>query len=111
MKKTVEKEKNAELAGAQALGEPRRASWLGLLLVRLILTVVFKVFYRLRIEGKEKIPADGPVIIAPNHVSYLDPLLAGYAVPIKRRVRSMAWDQLFRVPVLGSVMRWLGRSP
>jgi 1-acyl-sn-glycerol-3-phosphate acyltransferase len=103
--------KTEELAGAEALGEPRHASWLGILLVRAVCAVLFGIFYRLQIRGKENIPAGGPVIIAPNHVSYLDPLLAGYGVPIRRRVRSMAWDALFRIPVQGTMMRWLGAFP
>ena len=111
MGKTSDTGTSKALAGAEALGEPRHASWLGIFLVRAICAVLFIVFYRLRIRGKENSPADGPVIIAPNHVTYLDPLLAGYGVPIRRRVRSMAWDALFRIPVQGSVMRWLGAFP
>jgi long-chain acyl-CoA synthetase len=37
--------------------------------------------FRLRIEGLERLPSEGPFVIAPNHNSYLDPLAVGAALP------------------------------
>lgn len=53
----------------------------------------------LRVHGREKVPLEGPLIIAPNHCSYLDPPLVGVAVP--RICHSMSKEELFRVPLLG----------
>lgn len=70
-----------------------------------ILRVLFSVEY----QGVENIPTSGPVIIAGNHPSYLDPVLIG--LPVKRKIRFMAWDALFRVPVLGWIISALGAFP
>src|SRR5262249_38285552 len=51
----------------------------------------------------------GPVIIAGNHPSYLDPLLI--SLPLDRRVFFMAWDRLFKIPVLGTLLRAYGAFP
>jgi 1-acyl-sn-glycerol-3-phosphate acyltransferase len=36
-----------------------------------------RVWFRLRIEGREQVPATGPVLLVANHASYLDPPLVG----------------------------------
>lgn len=68
-----------------------------------ILYVFFRVFYRLEIIGQENIPKEGGVIIASNHVSYLDPPVLG--VSINRRTTFMAREGLFRIPVLGTFVK------
>jgi 1-acyl-sn-glycerol-3-phosphate acyltransferase len=57
-------------------------------------------FFRTRSSGAEKVPYHGPVIIAPNHSSFMDHFFAGAF--IRRRVRFMAKSQLFNPP-----MQWL----
>jgi 1-acyl-sn-glycerol-3-phosphate acyltransferase len=74
-------------------------------LLRPWLRVVFSLEYR----GLENIPHSGPVIIAGNHPSYLDPVLV--ALPVERPIRYMAWDALFKVPLLGQVIKALGAFP
>ena len=56
--------------------------------------LIFKIFFRLEIIGKENIPKKGGFIIASNHVSYLDPVVIGGAV-LPRRVSFMAKADLF----------------
>lgn len=70
---------------------------------KLILYIFFRVFYRLEIIGQENIPEKGGVIIASNHVSYLDPPVLG--VSIKRRTTFMAREGLFRIPILGTFIK------
>jgi 1-acyl-sn-glycerol-3-phosphate acyltransferase len=65
-----------------------------------------RVLWRARVFGSENVPAAGPLIVACNHVSYLDPPLLGSFCP--RRISYMAKKELFTVPVLGSVIRALG---
>jgi 1-acyl-sn-glycerol-3-phosphate acyltransferase len=60
-------------------------------------------------EGVERVPATGPIIFTPNHVTYLDPIWV--SVPIGRRIHYMAWDAIFRVPVFSSVLRTFGAFP
>ncbi len=68
-----------------------------------------RVLRRFRVVGAELVPAAGPLIIACNHVSYLDPPTLGAACP--RPVLYMAKVELFRIPVLGPLIRALGAFP
>ena len=68
-----------------------------------------RLYWRIRLEGTQHIPADGPLIIAPNHVTYADPVLVW--LPIRLRVHFMAWDALFDVPVLSWLIRRLRAFP
>lgn len=65
----------------------------------LIIRLIFRINGGLDIKGRENIPLEGGVIIAFNHISFLDPLLAGAAIP--RRATFMARRELFNYPVLG----------
>ncbi|HET7295047.1 MAG TPA: lysophospholipid acyltransferase family protein [Vicinamibacteria bacterium] len=79
---------------------------------RLLLPFVdalFRVWFSFECEGEENLPAQGPAVVAANHPSYLDPLLL--SVRAKRPIRFMAWDALFKVPVLGAAMRAFGAFP
>jgi 1-acyl-sn-glycerol-3-phosphate acyltransferase len=64
------------------------------------------------IEGAHRIPTSGPVVLASNHVSYVDPLtLAWVADSRGRHVRYLAKDELFEKPVLGSLLRAAHQIP
>lgn len=75
----------------------------------LLLHAVFRVLFTLEYYGAEHIPATGPVVIAGNHPSYLDPVLISISAP--RRVYFMAWDALFKVPLLGYLIHKFGAFP
>jgi len=49
------------------------------------------------------------MIVAPNHVSYFDPLWV--SIPIDRPLRYMTWDRMTRLPLLGPLMRAYGAFP
>jgi acyl-[acyl-carrier-protein]-phospholipid O-acyltransferase/long-chain-fatty-acid--[acyl-carrier-protein] ligase len=57
--------------------------------VRMVFLLLFKVLYRLRVRGLENIPAQGPAILACNHVSFLDGAIPMTVIP--RRMRTIAW--------------------
>lgn len=81
-------------------------------LYRAIVTVFagyYHLFYRLRVEGREYVPRQGPVILFANHGSWNDIPLLAIAAP--RPVRYMAKAELFRIPVLGRIFRYLGAFP
>lgn len=61
------------------------------------------------VRGVENLPAEGPVIVTANHVSYWDPVVVGCA--LSRQVFFMAKAELFRFPVFAAVLRWLGAFP
>ena len=71
--------------------------------------VVFHTLWPLRIEGAEYVPGKGAGIIVCNHLSMIDPFVIGYAA--KRLVNFMAKQELFRIPILGPVLRKLGAFP
>jgi 1-acyl-sn-glycerol-3-phosphate acyltransferase len=54
---------------------------------------VFKVVFRVRVVGKERVPTQGAYIVAPSHRSILDVPFAAYVTP--RTVRFLAKDDLF----------------
>jgi 1-acyl-sn-glycerol-3-phosphate acyltransferase len=64
---------------------------------RVLLTLYSWVFFRVRGIDPENVPAAGPVILAPNHFSFLDHFFLGVA--IRRKVRFMAKSQLFKPPM------------
>jgi 1-acyl-sn-glycerol-3-phosphate acyltransferase len=71
-----------------------------------------RFWFRLDHEGLDRIPPDGPVIVACNHISYLDPLTNGEAVVrAGRRPRFLAKRELFEIPVIGTVLRGAGQIP
>lgn len=68
-----------------------------------------RIYWRIRLEGTQHIPATGPLIIASNHVTYADPVLVW--LPIRLRVHFMAWDALFDIPVFSWLIRRLRAFP
>lgn len=65
-----------------------------------------KLIYRLTVEGKENIPKTNEYIIAPNHLSTLDPPMVASVFP--RPVAFMAKKELFENPILNWWLNWLG---
>ncbi|HET8757319.1 MAG TPA: lysophospholipid acyltransferase family protein [Solirubrobacteraceae bacterium] len=68
--------------------------------VRIATTLHAWIFFRARGIAADKVPARGPVILAPNHFSFMDHFFMGVA--LRRKVRFMAKSQLFRPP-----MEWI----
>ena len=67
------------------------------------------IFFRLRIEGMENIPADGPFVLISNHQSFLDPIFCGSHV--KRRMHFLARHTLFKNKFLGGLITSVGTIP
>lgn len=76
---------------------------------RAIVRVLSRVCFRWRIHHVGRVPATGPIIIASNHVSYLDPPLIGSA--IERTVHPLARKTLFSIPLFGALIRQLNALP
>src|SRR5918992_2332863 len=65
---------------------------------------------RWRLEGIERIPANGPVLLASNHISYFDPVAIGFlADRAGRRVRFLAKAELFEKRFMAAVLRRMGQ--
>jgi 1-acyl-sn-glycerol-3-phosphate acyltransferase len=66
-------------------------------LVRIVMSLIAWIFFRVRGVHPERVPAVGPVILAPNHFSFLDHFFLGVA--LRRKVHFMAKSQLFKPPL------------
>ncbi|MCM3315959.1 1-acyl-sn-glycerol-3-phosphate acyltransferase [Rummeliibacillus stabekisii] len=68
-------------------------------------TVVFNVLkpiYRMEVIGKENFPEEGGILLCSNHIDNLDPPMVGICSP--RPVNFMAKEELFKVPILKSIL-------
>lgn len=70
---------------------------------------ISQIFFGMRAEGDENIPMTGPIIVAVNHQSYLDPPFT--SVMIKREMHFFAKQELFGVFGLGRLISNLNAIP
>jgi acyl-[acyl-carrier-protein]-phospholipid O-acyltransferase/long-chain-fatty-acid--[acyl-carrier-protein] ligase len=63
-------------------------------LARFLLWLATHTLYRIRIEGSQNVPQQGPALLVCNHMSFVDGLLVGACV--QRFVRFMAWSGFFK---------------
>jgi 1-acyl-sn-glycerol-3-phosphate acyltransferase len=77
--------------------------------IRWLCLQVFRLLWRFRTYQRANVPADGAVILACNHVSYLDPVALG--IGVARPVTYLAKKELFAIPVLGPIIAKLGAYP
>ena len=77
--------------------------------VRSLVRFVLWPYFRTRVVGRQHIPADGSVILAPVHRSNLDSLMLSPLT--RRRLRALAKESLFELPPLGWVIASLGAFP
>ena len=75
----------------------------------LVVFPLFRGLLRGRTSGNALVPLQGPLVVVANHGSHLDPPLLGHA--LGRPVSFMAKAELFRVPILGAIIRACGAYP
>lgn len=73
-------------------------------IMRLIAWVLVSLIYRVRHQGLENIPEEGPAVLVCNHVSFVDPLIIGSR--IRRPVRFVMYYKIYQVPL----MKWLFKA-
>jgi 1-acyl-sn-glycerol-3-phosphate acyltransferase len=66
---------------------------------------------RLRTEGLDAVPREGPLLVVPNHDSQWDPILVGLAIRPARRLRFLARASLWRIPGLRPLLGAMGQIP
>ena len=93
---------------AHALSRKRGTSWV-YETARFVLTPIAAVWYRFKVTGREYVPAEGPVIIAPNHKSFYDSFFIGLATT--RHLHFMAKTELFEGKKTARRLSGLGAFP
>ena len=86
---------------AGSSGRPYRAAGV-------VVKPLMRAWFRMRVEGAAHVPPNGPLILASNHRSNMDPVLLAAAV--RRPVAFMAKAELFVWP-LGTILRLIGQFP
>lgn len=96
-------------------GKPKAARSEKTFVFRFLAGIVLPFMYlvgRYRIQQGENLPLTGPVVVAPNHYSEIDPLVVGLAIwKLGRSPRYLGKASLFSVPVLGWFLRKSGQIP
>ena len=73
-----------------------RLGWLGF-------RALYRFYFRWHVFNAERVPQSGPVILASNHASFLDPPLVGSG--LQRSINYLARESLFRFPGIGALLR------
>jgi len=79
------------------------------LVSKLFVLPIYKFAFNGHLKGKENIPKKGSFIMVSNHGSLLDPPLLGHA--LGRNISFMAKAELFKVPLLGFIIKACGAYP
>jgi 1-acyl-sn-glycerol-3-phosphate acyltransferase len=96
-------------AGPPALLRTPKPSLTYRLISYLLVFPIFRFLFRGRTAGNTNVPPEGALVVVANHGSHLDPPLLGHA--LGRPVAFMAKAELFRVPLLGTIIRACGAYP
>jgi 1-acyl-sn-glycerol-3-phosphate acyltransferase len=99
-------DKPSATAGGPARAPERRRFYR---LCQGVLRPLFRLCFGYERHGLERVPEDGPVLLAANHASFLDPPLVGTAV--RRPTCFMARASLFKPPLFGRLIRALNAFP
>src|SRR3954468_22734657 len=66
---------------------------------------------RMEVTGLDALPASGPVLLAGNHDSKMDPVTVGVAARKRRQIRALAKSTLWQVRGLGPLLNGMGQVP
>jgi 1-acyl-sn-glycerol-3-phosphate acyltransferase len=66
---------------------------------------------RLRVEGVDSLPAEGPLLVVGNHDSHWDPVMIGIAARRRRQIRALAKSTLWDVKGLAPILNGMGQVP
>lgn len=72
------------------------------MVTRSLLRPTTRLLFDAKVTGTENVPMQGPLVVACNHVSYLDPPMLGTWFP--RTIHYMAKQELFEVPIFGKLL-------
>ncbi|MFM2090418.1 MAG: hypothetical protein RLZZ127_907, partial [Planctomycetota bacterium] len=78
-------------------------------ILRALVRMVLRLAFRIRIDGAERVPGHGGVLLAANHVSLLDGIILWAFAP--RPSRFLVWARWVHAPVIGWLLRRGGAIP
>lgn len=78
-----------------------------------ILIPIVRLMFKLKAEGVEKLPKSGAYVLVSNHVTNVDALAVAYLVyvKLKRAPHFLAKGSLFKLPLVGPLLRAAGQIP
>lgn len=76
---------------------------------KIVLRFILFFVFRIKTEGRENVPSEGGVLLAVNHRSNWDPVIA--AIGCRRKLRFMAKSELFKNKIFGALITSLGAFP
>jgi 1-acyl-sn-glycerol-3-phosphate acyltransferase len=76
---------------------------------KILTRIFFAIFYRVEIINIGNVPSKGPALLCSNHNGELDMFFIGYK--LKRWVHYMAKEELFKIPVIGRLVKLMGAFP
>ena len=71
--------------------------------------LLMRSLFRLRVRGQDHLPKKGPFILTPNHLSFLDPLAIGAALP-KNELNRTYWSGWTAIMFANPLMRMVSRA-
>lgn len=77
--------------------------------LKVVLSIIFRIFFRIKVINRPKIAKDQSLVICANHISILDPIVL--AITFNRHINYMAKKELFDNKFLGWFLRTLGAFP
>ena len=102
-------EEQPDDGGRKKQAEPSAMPQWALDALRPVVRGLSRVLWRISFRGVEHIPAEGGLVIAANHQTYLDPFWVSSVV--KRPTRYLAWNEAFKWPLVGKALELLGAWP
>jgi len=78
-------------------------------LLRVIVHLVNRAYWRVEVDGADSVPATGPVILAPVHRSFMDFFVVSEVT--KRKIFYMTKEEMWKTPLLGSFLDSVGAFP
>ena len=77
--------------------------------IRLLVSSLIRFFYRIKVLHADRVPKSGGVLLAPNHVSYIDAFILSAVCP--RKIRFLIFDECFKNPWIGPFVRLFDTVP
>ncbi|HPB30125.1 MAG TPA: acyl-[ACP]--phospholipid O-acyltransferase [Candidatus Sumerlaeota bacterium] len=77
--------------------------------LRFVGLLLMKLGYRIRVEGAEHVPIEGPALLICNHVSWVDAILL--MATQQRRIRFIMYREIYEIPLLRPLFRLMGNFP